>query len=156
MEYLKSLGNDAKARADTAMAGKKMLDEGGPVVEAYLSAKSNARSAVQADAVTVAQLKDTLVQYKASIAEIEKLLVTDISDDQKAEMSGLMEAFKARLEKVTKIEVDVGPAPGMPKISPVEDDAINILYVKGKCMDAKKRTTDVAHQAMEKLEKPKK
>lgn len=154
MEYLKSLGNDAKARADTAMAGKKMLDDGGEPMEKYLTAKSNARSAVQADAVSVAQHQDTVKQYKASIEEVEKLLTTGVTEEQKAELTKYVETFKARLDVISKLQVD--PAPAMPDISPAEDDAISILHVKGKCKDAQKRSSEVAHQAMAKLEKPKK
>lgn len=85
------------------MAGKKLVDEGGPTFEAYLTAKANYRSAVQADAVSLEHIQDTIAQYEAIISEIGKVLSSDIADEQKAELASHVESAKARLQTYTRI-----------------------------------------------------
>lgn len=155
MEYLKNAADSAKARAETAMAGKKLLDEGGPQMEIYLQAKAAARNAVQADAVALAQAADMLAQYETVVTQLESALTSDLSDDQKAEIGTLLETFKMRLEGSKGLVDSTGPPPPLPNISPAEADAIKMLYVKGKVEDAKARSQEVANKAMEKLQQSK-
>lgn len=95
------------------MAGKKLVDEGGPTFEAYLTAKANYRSAVQADAVSLEHIQDTIAQYEAVISEIGKVLSSDISDEQKAELAVHVESTKARLQAYTRIANAIDAPPSL-------------------------------------------
>lgn len=150
--------NQAKARADTAMAGKKLLDDGGPPMEHYIGTKANCQSAVEADTLALAHMQDVITQYKAAVAGIEKALgeadmAAAMTDDQKAELGQLCDAYKARIEAYTAAALPEPPA--IPVISPPEADAVKLLYVKGKVNDAKTRSQEVANKVMEEINKKK-
>mmetsp|Transcript_30939 Transcript_30939/g.99811 ORF Transcript_30939/g.99811 Transcript_30939/m.99811 type:complete len:155 (-) Transcript_30939:184-648(-) len=135
-------------QVNTAMEAKKLLEEGGSPVEAYISAKANLRSTVQCDAVAEAQMQDAIAQYTLALQEVEKAL-PQVTTDEKAELEALVPAYRARVQALrsalTAVQV---PPPPVPAISPVEDDAIKLLYVKGKVDDAKTRSQKIADDAM--------
>uniref|UniRef100_A0A7S3K5Q5 Uncharacterized protein n=1 Tax=Aureoumbra lagunensis TaxID=44058 RepID=A0A7S3K5Q5_9STRA len=155
MNFLKKAAADVQNRANTTVEAKKLLDDGGPPMEAYLSTKGNMRSAVQSETVVLAQCTDTLHQYEAVLEQMNKTISeagTSISEEQKNELTKFIPIYQARV-KACKTAIDaLVETPPAPAISPVEDDAIKMLFVKGKVEDVKKRSQEVADKAMTKVQ----
>mmetsp|Transcript_36139 Transcript_36139/g.84432 ORF Transcript_36139/g.84432 Transcript_36139/m.84432 type:complete len:196 (-) Transcript_36139:323-910(-) len=143
----------AKARANVALAAKKLLEEGGPPQEKKVIAKSDAASAVSAHAGLMAQLADVVAQYEAAavkLGETEAMGAT-LSAEEKAEFLALADDYK-------KVAVSLQQAqllfPGVdqvrtPTTSPVEEDAAVILYLQHKAQDAKQHAVSVVYNAMD-------
>mmetsp|Transcript_15998 Transcript_15998/g.48405 ORF Transcript_15998/g.48405 Transcript_15998/m.48405 type:complete len:145 (+) Transcript_15998:177-611(+) len=133
------------------MEAKKLLEEGGTPVEVYISTKANLRSTVESDAVSEAQMQDCIAQYTEALQQVERAL-PQISSDQQAELQALIPAYRDRVQSLrAALAAVTTPPPPLPLINAVEDDAVKLLYVKGKVEDAKNRTSNIADNALAKL-----
>jgi len=120
--------SDVKARVDTAQAGKKLLDEGGPGMEKKLLGKYNSREAFKMDNAFVFYINKVTVDYKEA-AEKMKTAGALTSPDQKA-FQDLAESYLKRAASLEQALGALKPIPAVATISPVESDAITILTTK--------------------------
>merc|ERR1719433_297131 len=111
----------AQERIETAQGGKKMLDEGGPEVEARLLAKKTATDAVTLDRSVVSKLSDAVQIYKEAAEKMKA------SDDGK-----LASDYDKRAKDLQAVLDKLAEVPEAPPVSPIEQDAISILVAKGK------------------------
>jgi len=118
------LAQQAQARVETAQAGKKLLDEGGPDMEAKLLAKKTAADAVNLDKSIVAKLADNAQIY----ADAAQKMKAAGGDDN----SALAQAYEARAQALNSALELLTPVPNAPEITTMENDAIQILLAKGK------------------------
>jgi len=97
------IAQQARSRVETAQAGKKMLDEGGPEMEAKLLAKKMANDAVNLDRSIVAKLADNAQVYADATQKMKPAGGDGLA---------LSQAYE---------------------VTTMENDAIQILLAKGKC-----------------------
>mmetsp|Transcript_102128 Transcript_102128/g.202752 ORF Transcript_102128/g.202752 Transcript_102128/m.202752 type:complete len:184 (+) Transcript_102128:83-634(+) len=123
-ENTSELAQQAQSRVQSWQAGKKMLDEGGPEMEAKLLAKKTANDAVNLDKGIVAKLSDDAQVYADAA---QKMKVAGDDDN-----SALAQAYEARAQALISALELLTPVPSAPEITTMENDAIQILLAKGK------------------------
>ena len=133
----KSLFDDAQERVKTLSSGKALLDEGGAPMRTKVSVKANAKAALAARAMAVAQLRDVKKQL-LDVGDAMKLASDDqnirkcMLSDEIIEFGLLATAFETYSQTIDdalrSLETDV---PRPPTTSPSEDDAALIVSMRG-------------------------
>lgn len=140
----------ASQRYETAAAGKRLLDEGGPAVGEKIAAKAHCRRTVNADALAAATLNDTVAQYEEAIGELTRALGQGAcTPEERYDFQQLLGQYEARANEFREAaKVLRGMPPPAPFISEAEDDAIKILWARGKARTAKERAAEVSASAV--------
>uniref|UniRef100_A0A7S0F9Z6 Uncharacterized protein n=1 Tax=Pyrodinium bahamense TaxID=73915 RepID=A0A7S0F9Z6_9DINO len=130
-----SAASTAQERIETAQGGKKMLDEGGPEMEARLLAKKTANDAVTLDRSVVAKLADAAQIYEEAAqkmkASADAATAGEVPNEVPA-FAKLAKDYEARAAALKVALETLGSVPEALEISAVEQDAISILVAKGK------------------------
>lgn len=126
----------AKARVETAKSGKQMLDQGGPTKEAEVYALNAMRSARDTDDKLTKMLNDDVKMYEEAVRSIKKALASppntiSMMPERITEFKTLLKQYEARLKSAKEAARAMSSVkPALPKISPAEDDACKLLWVK--------------------------
>ena len=145
------LADQANARYETAVAGKKLLDDGGPPMEQKLVAKAAARRCVQSAVVATSQIDDVIGQYTELLKELNVCATnTAMTAVERAEFAALRTSYVDALSSFQHARAALSkcPPPGILSISPQEDDAISILWAQGKAQTALEHAKQVSDEAV--------
>lgn len=154
-EAMNAASEQASQRMAQAQAGKKMLDEGGPEVEKKLLTKAHCRRTVNADTMCVGQVNDIIAQYEEAMQELTRSLATNAcTPEERYDFQQLLGLYETRLGDYKQAaQVLAAMPPPAPFISGEEDDAVKILWAKGKARTAQERADKVMSEAMQAADK---
>mmetsp|Transcript_74730 Transcript_74730/g.173076 ORF Transcript_74730/g.173076 Transcript_74730/m.173076 type:complete len:197 (+) Transcript_74730:90-680(+) len=128
-----TVASAAQERLETAQGGKKLLDSGGPEVEARLVAKKTARDAVTLDRTIVAKLATAAQSYEEAAKHLKVATEGPASQAGDAPtFNQLSKDYEARAKALRVALEALKTVPQAPEVSPVEQDAITILMAKGQ------------------------
>merc|ERR1712127_1110174 len=138
-ERSENAADKTAVRIDTAMEGKRLLDEGGPAVEARLHAKVAARQALEANKSVISALGDVQRLYQAAGTQLRGVATgaegsagsaQGNAQDEGGVMLRLAESYETRCDELSGLVDLLFELPQEPTVSPVEEDAIRLLAVK--------------------------
>lgn len=134
--------DQAKDRVETAQAGKKMLDDGGPAMKEYLLAKKASITATTADAKVLTDVGATLEAYALASTRLQASAAD--GGDVASAFRGLSTIYDARARDIKTHFDKLRAAPEIPSVSPIESDAMTILSVQQTAASAKTVVTEKA------------
>ncbi|KAH8075597.1 hypothetical protein JL721_1611 [Aureococcus anophagefferens] len=130
-DAMNAASEQASQRVAQAQAGKRLLDDGGPEMEQKIATKAHCRRTTNADTMAVATINDIAAQERYDFQQLLGLYETRLGDYRQA------------------AQVLSAMPPPAPFISGEEDDAIKILWARGKARTAQERAQAVSQQAVD-------
>lgn len=150
-DAMNAASEQASQRVAQAQAGKRLLDDGGPEMEQKIATKAHCRRTTNADTMAVATISDIAAQYEEAMQELTRALATSAcTPEERYDFQQLLGLYETRLGDYRQAaQVLSAMPPPAPFVSGEEDDAIKILWARGKARTAQERAQAVSQQAMD-------